>query len=178
MVPVISKKLLKKATPIINDIAHGNSLNGSFAYFEWDDIAQEVWVICIQALENYKPSKGSIEHFLRRCVANRLRNLKRDRYFSPFLTDDKHIKDRINIVNALPMGDGPLSKMVKFICAPSWCEPLATIECNDFKQRIEKLLPEDTVDSFHKLLDGYQIPKNHLIEIRRIATILLKRDQQ
>jgi len=174
---VISKRLLKKATPIINEIAHGNSLNGSFAYFEQNDISQEVWVICIQALEEYKPSKGSIEHFLRRCVANRLRNLKRDRYFSPFLPNDDHIKNRINIVNALPIGDGSLSKMVKFICAPDWCEPFATVECNDMKQHIEALLPEDMVDSFHKLLDGYQIPKHHLIEIRRVATILLKRDQ-
>jgi hypothetical protein len=50
----------------------------TFGYFDKEDIAQEIRLICYEAHQHYNPDRGKLEHFLATSVANRLHNLKRD----------------------------------------------------------------------------------------------------
>jgi len=45
-----------------------------------DDIKQEIRRICLEALEKYEKGRGPLENYLSRCVANRMKNLCRDRF--------------------------------------------------------------------------------------------------
>ena len=47
-----------------------------FAYFETDDIEQESYLICLEALENYDPSRP-LENFIAKHLSNRLKTLSR-----------------------------------------------------------------------------------------------------
>ena len=63
-----------------------------------DDVAQEIRLICFQALEKYDPARvgRSIFHFLARCVDNGLYNQQRGIYFDnnpPCLRCEHYIKE-------------------------------------------------------------------------------------
>lgn len=50
--------------------------NKTFAYYDKEDIKQEVWVICLESLHKYDPERSSakLETFLFRVVSNELTN--------------------------------------------------------------------------------------------------------
>jgi len=55
----------------------------TFDCFEADDIGQEIRIICFKALNHFnfeKVKEDKLVNFFGKCVDNRLRNLKRDRY--------------------------------------------------------------------------------------------------
>ncbi|MFY9239435.1 MAG: sigma factor [Roseovarius sp.] len=54
--------------------------NYTFSYYEEDDIRQEAFIIAAEALKNYDSSRP-LENFISRHLANRLKNLIRDKYY-------------------------------------------------------------------------------------------------
>lgn len=61
-------------TSLIQNIAKSNR-GKAFAYFAADDIESEVWIICLRAIKEFDVDSGnSLEHFLRKSVANGLVN--------------------------------------------------------------------------------------------------------
>jgi len=81
--------------------------------FDRDDIAQEIRMMCLKALEKYEPSKNHSTPFnyLARCVDNRLRNLLRDNgatIAKAKKEDERAIKrceQKMRLQTALPIGD-------------------------------------------------------------------------
>jgi len=71
------------------------SRDNTFDCWDAEDIAQEIRIICLHALDKFKPEKAEcpekIKNYFGRCVDNRLKNLRRDRYirFSPPISKDK-----------------------------------------------------------------------------------------
>ena len=73
-------KLYEKYEDTIEEIADLKKTK-AFAFFEEEDIKQEVRLICFNALEKFDESKSSVRTYLWSCVTNRLNNLKRDKYY-------------------------------------------------------------------------------------------------
>ncbi|MFA5670076.1 MAG: hypothetical protein WC967_12620 [Balneolaceae bacterium] len=68
------KLTINEVSGTIDKIAH-NHKNKTFSYYDKDDIYQQVWNICIEALPSFRSDRGEVEHFLRCVVKNRLCNI-------------------------------------------------------------------------------------------------------
>lgn len=169
--------LLNQATPIIAQIAASKGASSAFAYFQPADIEQEVWVICIKALPQYMPSRGPLDHYLKRCVNNRLKNLKRDRYFRPSSNTgekSRNVQDRINIVNAIALFAGnDKDTQIDVHDSSSSNSPSFNLEYEELIDRLKKDLPESVLYEFLILLQGGQLPKNKMDKVRSVVVKLL-----
>lgn len=63
----------------------------TFGFYELEDIKQESYIICINALENYDNNRP-LENFLAKHLSNRLKDLKRNKYFRHNTNNDNHQK--------------------------------------------------------------------------------------
>jgi DNA-directed RNA polymerase specialized sigma subunit len=61
----------------------------TFAFYEIDDIKQESYIICLEALENYDESRP-LENFISKHLSNRLKTLIRDKYSRNDVISDSH----------------------------------------------------------------------------------------
>jgi len=170
--------LIELATPIINKIADQRKDKGAFAYFESKDIYQEVWKLCMEALESYNPSKGELEHFLNKHISNRLKNLKRDKYFRPEKDPDlsHRTATRINIINAIPMGYSDVSNS----CKPLFeniinHDPVDYCVEKELKEFIFANLSRNMVEHFESLLNGDKLSKKILLLLRQEIFDILKK---
>lgn len=66
-----------------------------FAYFETDDIEQESYLICLEALENYDPSRP-LENFIAKHLSNRLKTLRRNKYYRQNIPEDNKSHTKLN----------------------------------------------------------------------------------
>lgn len=67
----------KETFDIIDRISKEHS-HKEFSYMTKSDLVNEVWIICLEKLPDYHPSRGKLEHFLRVAVKNRLINRYKD----------------------------------------------------------------------------------------------------
>lgn len=142
------KNITDKVHAIIDKICTDNR-NKTFAYFTVEDIRQEIWIICLKALDGYDPKKGKLEHYLRRSVKNRLYNLKRDKYFkvNPNRQSGK-LDTRINLVNAFPLDILNESKTFDIMCSNNDTQnPLSKLLANEMEKYVyDRLAPNETQD--------------------------------
>lgn len=75
----VYERVTKETEEIINRIADSSS-NNTFGYLDKGDLKGEIWVICLNALKDFKSDDGKnkLEHFLRVTVKNRLVNKFKD----------------------------------------------------------------------------------------------------
>ncbi|KKN91105.1 hypothetical protein LCGC14_0219700 [marine sediment metagenome] len=174
----VSQEILDEAGPIIGRLAKSRSANGSFAYYEKTDVYQEVWCMCLEALERYDPKIGPIENYLVRHVTNRLKNLKRDRYFRPGsdIPTSGLARTRMNLVNALPL-DGDIGEKGVFLCSASTnVDPAEYIMCSETLLYIRQRLPENLSEPFEELICNNKVCRTLVEEIRqKVAEILISR---
>jgi len=174
---MVSKKLLEQATPIIRKIAKSKRRH-KFAYFTGEDISQEVWTFALQALEHYRPRRGPLENYLRVAVNNRLRNLKRDRYFrpdpaNPHRTD--RIRTRIGIVNALPLGTRDVGDRCVLLASSSVpVDPVAELQAKELRGFIEVRLPGELRAALCAVLDGNGVDSGTQDVLRERVTGILE----
>lgn len=60
-----------------------------FSYYELDDIKQESYIICLEALSKYDNSRP-FENFISKHLSNRLKTLIRDKYSRSNIESEKH----------------------------------------------------------------------------------------
>ena len=65
----------------INLVVQRISPRYTFASYDVDDIKQEAFIICYNALERYDPKVGPLENFLSINLSNRLKNFIRDNHY-------------------------------------------------------------------------------------------------
>lgn len=65
----------------------------TFGYYEIDDIKQESYIICLEALSKYDKSRP-FENFISKHLSNRLKTLIRDKYSRSNIESPKH--ERLN----------------------------------------------------------------------------------
>lgn len=170
------EQLLAEASPIIEKIA-ARMRGQTFAYFEPDDVAQEVRLICLRALDKYEAQAGPLENYLQRCVTNRLKNVKRDRYFRPTAGRPGGARNRINIVNALPLGGGdiPFSLEGKPMGSASFgCDPLQNLVMAEMETYLyEHLAADDRVD-LERLRSGERLAGPRVDQLRDAVRAVLE----
>lgn len=177
----ISPQVLDDACPIIERLANGRSARGAFAYYEPKDVYQEVWCMCLEALDRYDSTIGPIENYLVRHVTNRLKNLKRDKYFRPGsdLPTSGLARTRMNLVNALPLGCGDIAEQGVLLGSTSiGVDPIDFVLCAETLLYIRERLPENLLESFGELISNNRLRSPLVEEIRqKVAEILVEREK-
>ena len=175
------RSILDEAYPIIEKIAKSRSSGGAFAYYCTDDIRQEVWCMCLEAMKRYDPEVGPIENYLARHVANRLKNLKRDKYFRPGsdIPSSGFARTRMNLVNALPLGGGDIADQGILLCGtPISVDPIHYILCEETLVYIKERLPQELLQPFEDLVGNNKIRTQVTDTVREcVAEILAQREE-
>lgn len=175
-----NKEILEKARPVIERLAKLRSSNGAFAYYESEDVYQEIWCMCLEALDRYDPEIGPIENYLVTHVTNRLKNLKRDRYFRPGsdMSTSGLALTRMNLVNALPLDNGEISEQGVLLCGtPINADPVQYILCSETLAYIRSHLSDHLLEIFEDMLGNNKVRSPLVSMIRqRIDEILTERD--
>lgn len=176
----VSQTILDAAKPIIEGLAKSRSANGAFAYYENVDISQEVWYLCLEALQRYDPTIGPIENYLVRHVSNRIKNLKRDKYFRPGsdIPTSGLARTRMNLVNALPLDSCDMAEKGMLLCSESInVDPVDGLIRDETLSYIRVKLPENLVEPFDDIICNNKIRSPLVDEVRqKVAEILVKRD--
>ena len=176
----VSQTILDEAYPIIERLAKSRSANGAFAYYENCDVYQEIWCMCLEALDRYDPNIGPIENYLVRHVTNRLKNLKRDKYFRPGsdIPTSGLARTRMNLINALPLDGGDIAVQGVLLCSTAASvEPIEYILCDETLVYIREHLPDDLCEPFEELIGNNRVRSSLAEEVRQsVAEILSKRE--
>lgn len=165
---------------VIDKIAKTRSINGAFAYYDKDDIYQEVWYMCLDAMSRYNEQYGPVENYLNKHVSNRYKNLKRDKYFQPGHdpVTSGYARTQMDLVNALPLDSrDEENKKQKVLMTSSQPVPVDYLVLHETIEYIIARLPAETQVSFNKLINGGSLRKNSLAELQSIvAEILAERE--
>ena len=176
----VRQEILEEAYPIIEQLAKNRSANGAFAYYENSDVYQEVWTMCLEALERYDPAIGPIENYLVRHVTNRIKNLKRDKYFRPGsdVSTSGLARVRMNLVNALPLDGGDIADQGTLLgSTPVNIDPVEHILCDETLAYIRKRLPDELREPFEDMIGNNRVRSPLVEEVQQIvAEILEERD--
>ena len=74
----------------INIVVNRISARYTFHGYELDDIKQEAFIICMDAMDRYDPSRP-LQNFLSVHLSNRLKNFVRDNYYTKDQEDKKRV---------------------------------------------------------------------------------------
>ena len=175
-----SQEILDESYPIIDRLAKSRSINGSFAYYESEDVSQEIWFMCLEAMKNYDSERGPIENFLVTHVTNRFKNLMRDKYFRPGsdLSTSGLARVRMNLVNALPLDGGDMAEQGSLLCCtPISIDPIEYLLCEETLAHIRQHLPNRLLEPFEELICNNKVRSSLAKEVQcEIAKILTERD--
>lgn len=178
---MLIQETLDDAYPIIERLAKNRSRNGDFAYYEPADVYQEIWGMCLDAMDRYNVDMGPIENFLVVHVTNRLKNLKRDKYFRPGddIITSGLARNRMDLVNALPLDHDEIAENCSVWCsAPPGMDPVEYISHCETVEYISDRLPEHLKPEFESLINNNKIRGVILDEIRnRVAEILIDKEK-
>jgi len=170
---------MELAIPIITKIAKLHRKSNIFAYYTEDDIEQEIWILCLDALKRYIKNRGNLEHYLNTHVSNRLKNLKRDKYYRP--DDDISVnsksRQRMNLINALPINiikDSTRNRLLASSSSSCVNNPSDILTYYETKKYLEDNIPIDLLSSFNELISGNKIPRSILNKLRIIVVKILK----
>lgn len=140
----------------INIVVNRIAPKYTFGTYGVDDIKQEAFIICMDALTRYD-QKRPLENFLSVHLSNRLKNFVRDNYY----TKDEEEKKRV-------LKPKYLSKDDIVFYEHNYDNKL---EANNFKAIIDKHLPPEHRSDYLKMINEVYIPKK-----RREELVLLIRE--
>ena len=170
--------ILTEAYPIIERLAKSRSINNAFAYYESVDIYQELWCMCLEAMDRYDAKIGPIENYLVKHTTNRLKNLRRDKYFRPGsdVFSSGLALARMNLVNALPLDCGDTVEGGTLLCSTSTSsEPIDYMVCNETLSYIRKHMPYDLREPFEDMLGNNKIRSPLAKEVQQKVIEILNR---
>lgn len=146
------KQTVEQINVVINRIAPKYTFKG----YEVDDIKQEAFMICMDALERYDTNRP-LENFLSVHLSNRLKNFVRDNFF---VKDDED-KKKVLAPKQLPHDDQILDREKNID---------NILDTKDMKSVIDKFLPVELRADYLKLVSDSYIPKKrktYLLEMIR-----------
>ena len=121
-----------------------------FSYYELDDIKQESYIICLEALSKYDNSRP-FENFISKHLSNRLKTLIRDKYSRSNIESEKHEilnRNKKNLMD-LKSCDGQQT-----IAEEDILDKISTEEAIDILMRE---LPPSMRNNFYRLANGVSI---------------------
>lgn len=151
------EQAINQISIVVNRIAPKYAFKG----YEVDDIKQEAFMICMDALNRYDNNRP-LENFLSVHLSNRLKNFVRDNYF---VKDDED-KKRVLAPKQLSYDENITNKDVDFD---------TILDFQEFRSIIDKFLPfEYRADYLKMANDVYISKKRKTILINIIKKILIE----
>lgn len=143
----------------INIVVNRIAPKYAFGTYGIDDIKQEAFIICMDALNRYD-QKRPLENFLSVHLSNRLKNFVRDNYYTKDETEKKQVLK--------PKYLSP-EDVVKYDVDYEF-----TIEAKNLKRIIDKHLPVDRRSDYLKFINNVYISKKKREELVSLIKNLLE----
>jgi DNA-directed RNA polymerase specialized sigma24 family protein len=139
--------VIKQIHTVVNRISPKYTFSG----YEVDDIKQEAFIICMDALERYDESRP-LENFLSVHLSNRLKNFVRDNFYTKNETDKKKILSpkQLSYEDYVPEDD---------------FDSDVTIDAKDMQKIIDRFLPSDYRSDYLKIISNVYVPKKRRDEV-------------
>jgi len=145
----------KETLKVIDKVINKTAAKYTFYGYTVDDIKQESYIICIEALERYDENRP-LENFLSSNLSNRLKNFVRDNYFLSN-TDS----ERVKVIQPAQLDYE--EKLVDSFEKYSIREE--NVDSNYLSENIDRLLPSSMRMDYLKMLDNIYINKSRKLEI-------------
>lgn len=143
----------------INIVVNRISARYIFHGYELDDIKQEAFIICMDAMDRYDPSRP-LENFLSVHLSNRLKNFVRDNYY----TKDQEDKKKVIKPSSLSYED----------TIPTYTDEVDdNIDATAFQKIIDQKLPAEHRADYLKIINDVYVPKKRREEVIAIIKELL-----
>ena len=139
--------VIKQINIVVNRISPKYTFNG----YEVDDIKQEAFIICMDALERYDHNRP-LENFLSVHLSNRLKNFVRDNFY----TKNEDDKKKILSPKQLSYED--------YIPEDSFDSDVR-IDAKDMQKIIDRCLPSDYRGDYLKIISDVYVPKKRRDEV-------------
>jgi DNA-directed RNA polymerase specialized sigma24 family protein len=135
----------------------------TFYGYEVDDIKQESFMICVDALDRYKEGRP-LENFLAVHLSNRLKNFVRDNHFT------QHEQEKAKVV--MP---GQLSDDNNIVSPQSLqAKRVERIDTREMQKIIDIKLPAQYRMDYLKIINDVYVPKKQKEEVLSIIEQILK----
>ena len=141
---------------VINRIAPKYTFSG----YEIDDIKQEAFMICMDALTRYDTSRP-LENFLSVHLSNRLKNFVRDNYFTSSDQEKKKILAPKQLSNDDNIIDNEIDQDI-------------SIDNKEIRKIIDKFLPFDYRSDYLKFVNDVSIPKKRKTQLFLVIKNILE----
>lgn len=138
----------------INIVVNRLSAKYTFHGYELDDIKQEAFIICMDALERYDENRP-LENFLSVHLSNRLKNFIRDNYYTKNETEKKKVLK-------------PQSLSSEDIAILVYHDDHASVDAKHIQQIVDKRLPSEYRSDYLKMINDVYVSKkrrNEIVEI-------------
>tara|TARA_Y100000590_G_scaffold423744_1_gene529936 strand:- start:3821 stop:4321 length:501 start_codon:yes stop_codon:yes gene_type:complete len=140
---------------VVNRIAPKYTFHG----YEPEDIKQEAFIICMDALPRYDENRP-LENFLSVHLSNRLKNFVRDNYF----TRDEEDKAKVKMPGQLNNEEHVLDTHEEYI---------EDLDVKDMKRVLDLKLPAHLRADYLKIINDVYVPKKRKEEVLNIIRIIL-----
>lgn len=152
------QQVIDQINIVVNRIASKYTFHG----YEVDDIKQEAFIICMDALERYD-QKRPLENFLSVHLSNRLKNFIRDNYY----TKDEEEKKRVLKPKSLSNEDYvPYQEQ----------DNDSFLDAKHIQQTVDKHLPAEYRADYLKLINDVYVPKRRREEIIELIKEIVERE--
>jgi RNA polymerase sigma factor (sigma-70 family) len=151
------EEVLEKINLVVGRIAPRYTFNG----YEVDDIKQEAFIICMEALKRYD-CKRPLENFLSVNLSNRLKNFIRDNYFTKNETE----KQKVLNPAQLAFEDSIPGDYVQ--------DEEDIIDAQDISVIIDEHLPVDCRSDYLKMISDVYVPKKRKEEVVQTIQLILE----
>lgn len=148
-------QLMKSIETVVNRIAPKYTFSG----YEVDDIKQESFLICIDALERYDENRP-LENFLSVHLSNRLKNFVRDNYYVSSTDEDKK-----KVLTPKSINNDDIIKIY---------EEIDSLEVEELNKLVDKHLPSQYRSDYLKMLNNVYVNKIRREEILQNILNILK----
>ena len=149
-------EVIAKINIVINRIAPKYTFSG----YEVDDIKQEAFMICMDALTRYDINRP-LENFLSVHLSNRLKNFVRDNYFISSDQDKKKILAPKQLCNDDNITDREVDQDIK-------------IDNKEIRSIIDKFLPFNYRSDYLKFINDVSISKKRKTQLFTVIKDILE----
>jgi len=149
-------EVIAKINIVINRIAPRYAFSG----YDVDDIKQEAFMICMDALLRYDVNRP-LENFLSVHLSNRLKNFVRDNYFTSSDQEKKKVLAPKQLSNDDNIIDNEIDQDI-------------SIDNKEIRKIIDKFLPFDYRSDYLKFVNDVSIPKKRKIQLFLVIKNILE----
>jgi RNA polymerase sigma factor (sigma-70 family) len=149
------QQVMSSISTVVDRISPKYTFNG----YEVDDIKQEAFIICVDALERYDHNRP-LENFLSVHLSNRLKNFVRDNFYNKNEDDKKKILSpkQLSYEDYVPDNENNGDDF---------------IDASDIKKIIDSALPSNYRSDYLKIINDVYVPKKRREEIIAIIQNIL-----